>query len=61
MPLRRRSREKDSTTAAAGVPAPAATTKPAAVGAPGELRAGVDLGGTKIEAALFDDTLEPLA
>ena len=61
MPLRRRSREKDSTPAAAGGPAPAVTTKPAAVGALGELRAGVDLGGTKILVVIVDGSNKILA
>lgn len=61
MPLRRRSRDTAPTTTAAGVPAPAATTTPAAVGALGELRAGVDLGGTKILVVVVDGNNKILA
>jgi glucokinase len=61
MPLRRRSRDTATTTTAAGVPAPAATTTPAAVGALGELRAGVDLGGTKILVVVVDGNNKILA
>ena len=61
MPLRRRSRDTEPTATAAGVPAPAATTTPAAVGALGELRAGVDLGGTKILVVVVDGNNKVLA
>ena len=61
MPLRRRSRDTAPTATAAGVSAPAATTTPAAVGALGELRAGVDLGGTKILVVVVDGSNKVLA
>ncbi|MDP4603062.1 MAG: ROK family protein [Solirubrobacteraceae bacterium] len=61
MPLRRRSRDTAPTATAAGVSAPAATTTPAAVGALGELRAGVDLGGTKILVVVVDGNNKILA
>ncbi len=68
MPLRRRSRateatdSTDSTSAnAEAAKSPAASVRPAAVGAVGELRAGVDLGGTKVVAVVVDGQNKVLA
>ncbi|MSX03279.1 MAG: ROK family protein [Actinobacteria bacterium] len=61
MPLRRRSTATDNPATPGAVVAPASTVTPASVGARSELRAGVDLGGTKILVVIVDGDNKILA